>query len=112
MLRAVALSVDSPGEVLRRVQEGRSAPIQPCMLVTCFYAILEPKSGRLLYANSGHDLPYLRRGRGAEALRERGMPLGLVTVMSYEEKEAMLDADEAVLFYSDGLVEAHDPEGE
>jgi serine phosphatase RsbU (regulator of sigma subunit) len=112
MLRAVALSVDSPGEVLARVNEALSARIPPSMFVTCFYAILEPKSGRLLYANAGHDLPYLRRGWGAEELRARGMPLGLMPGMSYEEKEVMLGAGEAVLFYSDGLVEAHDPKGE
>jgi serine phosphatase RsbU (regulator of sigma subunit)/predicted ester cyclase len=112
MLRAVALSVDSPGEVLARVNEALSARMPPSMFVTCFYAILEPKSGRLLYANAGHDLPYLRRSRGAEELRARGMPLGLMPGMSYEEKEVMLGAGEAVLFYSDGLVEAHDPEGE
>jgi serine phosphatase RsbU (regulator of sigma subunit) len=82
------------------------------MFVTCFYAILDPKSGRLLYANAGHDLPYLRRGRGAKELRARGMPLGLMPGMSYEEKEVMLGAGEAVLFYSDGLLEAHDPEGQ
>ncbi len=40
------------------------------------------------------------------------MPLGLMPGMSYEEKEVVLDAGESVLFYSDGLVEAHDPEGE
>src|SRR5918997_2669010 len=112
MLRAVALSVDSPGEVLARVNEALSARIPPSMFVTCFYAILEPKSGRLLYANAGHDLPYLRRGWGTEELRARGMPLGLMPGMSYEEKEVMLGAGEAVLFYSDGLVEAHDPKGE
>ena len=41
-----------------------------------------------------------------------GMPLGLMPGMSYEEKEIVLDAGDAVLFYSDGLVEEHDPEGE
>src|SRR5215203_5287593 len=112
MLRAVALSVDSPGEVLARVNEALSARIPPSMFVTCFYAILNTKSGRLLYANAGHDLPYVRRGRGTEELRARGMPLGLMPGMSYEEKEVMLDAGEAALFYSDGLVEAHSPEGE
>ncbi len=40
------------------------------------------------------------------------MPLGLMPGMSYEEKEIELEMGERVLFYSDGLVEAHDPEGE
>jgi serine phosphatase RsbU (regulator of sigma subunit) len=90
------------------------ARIPPNMFVTCFYAILEPKSGRLIYANAGHDLPYLRhRGGGdAEELRARGMPLGLMPGMRYEEKEIVLEAGEAAPFYSDGLVEAHDPKDE
>jgi serine phosphatase RsbU (regulator of sigma subunit)/predicted ester cyclase len=115
MLRAVAqaLNSSSPGEVLSRVNETLMARIPPNMFVTCFYAILEPKSGRLLYANAGHDLPYLRRrGSECEELRARGMPLGLMPGMSYEQKEIVLDAGETALFYSDGLVEAHDPHGE
>jgi serine phosphatase RsbU (regulator of sigma subunit) len=40
------------------------------------------------------------------------MPLGLMPGMGYEEKEIELDAGEGVFFYSDGLVEAHDPKGE
>ncbi len=40
------------------------------------------------------------------------MPLGLMPAMRYEQKEVVLDAGEATLFYSDGLVEAHDPKGE
>jgi anti-sigma regulatory factor (Ser/Thr protein kinase) len=42
----------------------------------------------------------------------RGMPLGLMPGMPYEEKESVLEAGDDLLFYSDGLVEAHDPEGE
>ena len=83
------------------------------MFVTCFYCILDPKSGHLLYANAGHDLPYLWHGDSdAEELRARGMPLGLMPGMSYEEGEASLREEDGVLFYSDGLVEAHDPKGE
>jgi serine phosphatase RsbU (regulator of sigma subunit) len=48
---------------------------------------------------------------GADELRARGMPLGLMPDTSYEEKNAILQAGEAVLFYSDGLVEAHNPKG-
>jgi serine phosphatase RsbU (regulator of sigma subunit) len=113
MLRAVAQASDSPGEVLRRTNDPLVVDIPPNMFVTCFYGILDLSSGRLVYANAGHDPPYLRRGRGhAEELRARGMPLGLMPGMSYEEKEILLQAGDSALLYSDGLVEAHDPEGE
>ena len=114
MLRAVAqaLGSSSPGGVLSRVNETLLARIPDNMFVTCFYAILDPKSGSLSYANAGHDLPYLWQSGEAQELRARGMPLGLMPGMDYEEKEITLQADEAALFYSDGLVEAHDPKGE
>jgi predicted ester cyclase len=112
MLRAVAQTSNSPGEVLRRANDPLVADIPPNMFVTCFYAILEPESGRLSYANAGHDLPYVRHGSYAEELRARGMPLGLMPGMNYEEKEIILQVGESALFYSDGLVEAHDPKGE
>jgi serine phosphatase RsbU (regulator of sigma subunit) len=114
MLQFAAQSSESssPGEVLERVNEAVLARIPPNMFVTCFYAILDPESASLSYANAGHDLPYLWHGGDCEELRARGMPLGLMPGMGYEEKEIMLDAGEGVLFYSDGLVEAHDPKGE
>src|SRR3712207_2852484 len=79
------------------------------MFVTCLYAILDPATGRLRFANAGHDLPYQRRGDEVRELRATGMPLGLLPDMHYEEAEATLDPGDTVLFYSDGLVEAHDP---
>jgi serine phosphatase RsbU (regulator of sigma subunit) len=111
-LRAVAQTCESPGDALRRVNDPLATDIPSNMFVTCFYAILDPNSGRLSYANAGHDLPYLHRNGEAEELRARGMPLGLMAGMSYEEGEASLGEGGCVLFYSDGLVEAHDPEGD
>jgi steroid delta-isomerase-like uncharacterized protein len=112
-LAARALGSPSPGEVLEQVNETLFALVPQNMFVTCFYAILDPESGTLRYANAGHDLLYLHRGRGeAEELRARGMPLGLMPGMSYEEKEIVLDAGDSALFYTDGLVEAHDSKGE
>jgi len=108
---ATALS-SSPGEVLSRVNEAVLTRIPPNMFITCFYAILDPNSGSLTYANAGHDLPYLWRGGECEELRARGMPLGLMPGMGYEENETILQAGEAALLYSDGLVEAHNPMGE
>ena len=113
VLRAVAQRGGSePGRILAEVNEVLLTYIPPSMFVTCFYAILDPKSGTVRYANAGHDLPYLWHGCDCEELRARGMPLGLMPGMSYEEKEMVLDTGEGVLFYSDGLVEAHNPEGE
>jgi serine phosphatase RsbU (regulator of sigma subunit) len=109
-LAARALDSPSPGEVLAQVNETLFARIPPNMFVTCFYAILDPSNGRFAYANAGHDLPYLcSQGGYCEELKARGMPLGLMPGMSYEEKETVLNVGEAALFYSDGLVEAHDP---
>jgi predicted ester cyclase len=113
MLRLAAQNYSSPGEMLSRVNEALFPYIPPNMFVTCFYCILDPKSASLSYANAGHDLPYLRRrGGGCEEVRARGMPLGLMPGMDYEQNEIVLDAGEAALLYSDGLVEAHDPKGE
>jgi serine phosphatase RsbU (regulator of sigma subunit) len=114
MLQVTARALDSPspGEVLAQVNETLLARIPSNMFVTCFYAILDPESGSLTYANAGHDLPYLHRNGDAEELRARGMPLGLMPGMSYEEGEVSLREGNCVLFYSDGLVEAHDPKGE
>jgi serine phosphatase RsbU (regulator of sigma subunit) len=103
----------APGEVLAEANEILYPDIPPSMFVTCFYGILDPSSDTFTYANAGHDLPYLHRnGDDAEELRARGMPLGLMPGRSYEQKQTILQAGEAALFYSDGLVEAHDPKGE
>jgi steroid delta-isomerase-like uncharacterized protein len=111
-LAARALDSPSPGEVLQQVNETLLARIPSNMFVTCFYAILNPKSGTLSYANAGHDLPYLWHSGECEELRARGMPLGLMPGMSYEEKEIVLQEGDSALLYTDGLVEAHDPQRE
>jgi len=83
------------------------------MFVTCFYGVLDPKSGYFSYANAGHNLPCCCHLEGASTeLSARGMPLGLMSGMSYEEKETILTVGESVLFYTDGLIEAHNPQGE
>jgi serine phosphatase RsbU (regulator of sigma subunit) len=112
MLRAAAQVMDSPGEVLARVNDLLYEDIPPNMFVTCFYAVLDPGSGKLHYANAGHDLPYRQHIDSVCELRATGMPLGLMPGMRYEEQEVIVALDESILFYSDGLVEAHNPERE
>ena len=108
MLRSTVQEMFAPGEVLARVNELLSAEMPTGMFVTCFFALLDPTSGRLRYANAGHDLPYRRHGSGSVSeLRATGMPLGLMPGMSYEEQEVTVAPGDSLLFYSDGLVEAH-----
>ncbi len=112
MLRAAAQATTSPGEVLARVNELLCVDMPPNLFVTCFYAILDPATGRIHFANAGHDLPYKRSSGGVCELRATGMPLGLMPDMCYEENEATLSPGESLLFYSDGLVEAHNTKRE
>jgi serine phosphatase RsbU (regulator of sigma subunit) len=97
---------------LARVNEALVADIPPSTFVTCFYGILDPEMGNLRYANAGHNLPCRRHNGQTEELRARGMPLGLMPGTGYEEKEAVLEVGDSALFYSDGLVEAHNPKRE
>ena len=113
IIRGAGSRVASPGQVLERANELLCPDIPPNMFVTCLYAILDPANGHLQFANAGHDLPYLRRQDGTVIeLRATGMPLGLLRGMVYEEHEATVEPGDSVLFYSDGLVEAHDPRRE
>lgn len=109
LLRAAAERLEAPGAVLARTNDVLVQEIPPKMFVTCFYAVLDPATGHLRYANAGHDVPYHHTGQGVVELRATGMPLGLMPGMSYEEKETTLAPGDYVLLYSDGLVEAHNP---
>jgi serine phosphatase RsbU (regulator of sigma subunit)/anti-sigma regulatory factor (Ser/Thr protein kinase) len=110
VLRASAQRLVEPGAVLERVNDHLCPDMPEKMFVTCLYGVLDPVSGHLRFANAGHDLPYVKTAAGIVELRARGMPLGLMPGMAYEEKETTLDPGDSVLLHSDGVVEAHDPE--
>ncbi|MCY7400000.1 MAG: SpoIIE family protein phosphatase [Nocardioides sp.] len=112
VLRASAQRLVEPGTVLERVNEHLCPDMPEKMFVTCLYGVLEPDTGRFRFANAGHDLPYVKTAEGSVELRARGMPLGLMPGMVYEEKETILAPGDALLLHSDGVVEAHDPQGE
>src|SRR4051794_39811824 len=110
VLRASAQRIIEPGAVLARVNDHLCPDMPAKMFVTCLYGVLDPNSGHLRFANAGHDLPYVKTADGIVELRARGMPLGLMPGMSYEEKEATLQPGDSVLLHSDGVLEAHDAE--
>jgi serine phosphatase RsbU (regulator of sigma subunit)/anti-sigma regulatory factor (Ser/Thr protein kinase) len=112
VLRASAQRLIEPGAVLERVNEHLCPDMPAKMFVTCLYGVLEPTTGRFRFANAGHDLPYVKTALGSVELRARGMPLGLMTGMKYEERDTLLAPGDSLLLHSDGIVEAHDPEGQ
>jgi serine phosphatase RsbU (regulator of sigma subunit)/anti-sigma regulatory factor (Ser/Thr protein kinase) len=112
VLRASAQRLVEPGAVLERVNEHLCPDMPDKMFVTCLYGVLDPTTGRLRFANAGHDLPYVKTAAGVVELRARGMPLGLMPGMVYEEKEAVLAPGDSVLLHSDGVVETHAPDGD
>jgi serine phosphatase RsbU (regulator of sigma subunit)/anti-sigma regulatory factor (Ser/Thr protein kinase) len=109
ILRAEASRSDSPGEILARANALLEPEMPARMFVTCLFAILDPATGRIVMANAGHNLPYIRTDDGVTELRATGMPLGLMPGIRYEETEGVIAPGSNVLLYSDGLVEAHDP---
>jgi serine phosphatase RsbU (regulator of sigma subunit)/anti-sigma regulatory factor (Ser/Thr protein kinase) len=112
ILRIVAEELVAPGQVLAEANNRLCPDIPPNMFVTCLYALLDPASGNIQYANAGHNPPFHRKDGKITEMRARGMPLGLMPDMSYEEKEVEIDPGENIVIYSDGLTEAHNPKGE
>lgn len=109
LLRENGPRLVSPGAVLARVNDLLCASIPEHMFVTCLVMVLDPADGQLVFANAGHNLPYLRGlDGGVRELRATGMPLGLLPGMVYDEVDAVVDAGESMLLHSDGLAEAHD----
>jgi len=111
ILRGDAPRLVSPAKVLAHANELLVAEMPEKMFVTCLYLVLNPTTGHVVYANAGHNLPYVRTADGVVEFRATGMPLGLMPDMVYEERESYIGPGDNVLLYSDGLVEAHDPSG-
>jgi len=109
IMRAEAPRLIEPGLVLARANELLAPEMPPRMFVTCLYGVLEPATGRFVFANAGHNLPYVRTTGGVIELRATGLPLGLMPGIVYEETEGFVEQGEAMLLYSDGMVEQHGP---
>ena len=112
LLRSAAPRLISPGAVLAHVNDLLCVDIPAHMFVTCLALVLDPATGQVEFANAGHDVPYVRTAGGVAELRARGMPLGLMPGMDYEEKSFRFQPGDCALLHSDGLAEAHAPDRE
>jgi serine phosphatase RsbU (regulator of sigma subunit) len=102
----------APGEILGQVNAILYPDMPPMMFVTCLLAIIDLQEGSFTFANAGHVLPTRVTARGNFELRATGMPLGIFPDPVYDSVSARLESGDRLFFLSDGLVEAHNANGE
>ncbi|MFQ6100379.1 MAG: GAF domain-containing protein [Anaerolineae bacterium] len=114
LMRAAALEEPSPATALARVNDLLVPDAQSGMFVTLFYGVLSLETGELVYANAGHNPPLLlRSGTGElERLCKGGMALGVLEVVQLEERAVLLETDDCLVLYTDGITEAFSSEGD
>jgi HAMP domain-containing protein len=101
-----------PMQALRNVHSvlGRVLPRKQ-MMMTCFAILFDPSTGLIQFSNAGHNYPYLVDGLGAtQELKLLGMPLGLGRKRTDAKGEVFLNPDDFLFLYTDGLIEASDPQ--
>ena len=113
LVRAAVIETESPAGALRRVNDLLIPDTHQGMFVTAVYAVLYPESGKLVYANAGHNPPlWLTHDGKVERLTRTGMALGVIEGEKMDEHTIGLRAGENLLFYTDGLSEAFSPDGD
>ncbi len=114
IMKSTALRGGGPGEVLEKVNQVLSQENESSMFVTLFYGIIDIRRDELTYANAGHNPPYLIGPDNSVSPLEGtgGVALGVVSGLQYAEKSVTLREGDTVFCYTDGVVEAMDPEGQ
>ncbi len=113
LIRAETGKGQTAGRVLKRVNELILNDNRSPLFLSAFYALLDVATGKLHYANAGHNAPLcLRQASGAvEELPARGYLLGAFRGVSFSEEETVLEVGDALVLYTDGINEARDAEG-
>jgi sigma-B regulation protein RsbU (phosphoserine phosphatase) len=112
VLRSLAEASCTPSEVLQKLNQLLVEDLPPARFVTMVYAVLDPAKRTLTLASAGHLQPLLIHGDEARFLQtDAGLPLGLA-LGEYSEAEIQLKPGCRVVFYSDGITEATNPDEE
>jgi len=113
LLRAAAQRLESPGECLRTVNAMLCMDNPTLMFTTAFYGVLDTNTGEVLFANAGHNPPYVLRNSGeVDTLTGLGgVALGIIEDLTYKTQRCQLAPGESVVCFSDGVTEAIDPGG-
>lgn len=112
-VRGLASATVSPEELCDAINRLLCRSLGGDRFITFFYAVLDVPSGRLRYTNAGHPLPLVIRADGShEELREGGSILGVFTGAEFRSGDIQLRGGDRVVLFTDGLLEAHDSDGE
>jgi sigma-B regulation protein RsbU (phosphoserine phosphatase) len=107
LMRSPRGSAPEPADIIACVNRELCQNNAACMFVTLFFGVLDPRTGRLLYCNAGHNAPYVAGVGGTRALESaRGVPLGVRSESAYRTVEAVLAPGETLFVFSDGITEA------
>ena len=114
LLKGAAIGVGLPGEVLREVNDLLIEDNEGGMFVTLLYAVYDPSSRELTYANGGHNSPLVVHPDGTSALfpLTDGIALGIAPDLSYKQNTVTLSPGDTIIFYTDGVTEAMNSEEE
>ena len=114
LLRATASRGSAPDECMRQVNQILHQESISSMFVTCFYGVLNTRTGEIHYSNGGHNLPYILRTDGRVEAMEPfgGLILGAFKHSAYETGEITLQPGDCIFLYTDGITEAMNPDGE
>lgn len=115
LLRAHAGNAASPSGILNTLNSMLYEDLTRAELfITMFYARYSTATGRLSYANAGHNMPLLHRfgQQSCQELDAEGMILGIKPSMVFEERTITLKMGDTLLFYTDGIPEATSASGE
>jgi sigma-B regulation protein RsbU (phosphoserine phosphatase) len=114
LLKSRASTDKSTASILTHVNNEMAKDNKNFMFVTVFMAILNTSTGDFTYTNAGHNPTYIKRSNGEiEKLgRLHGPVVAAMEAMSYKESKIQLQKGDIVLGYTDGITEAHNPQGE
>lgn len=115
LLRALATSSLNASTILQTLNNQLYDDLTRSELfITMFYAKYNSATGRLTFANAGHNHPLIRRKDEASCveLDADGLIIGVKKSVVFEERGIDLQKGDVVLFYTDGLNEATNQQGE
>lgn len=106
---------DDPALVLRETNKRILSDARANLFVTAFYGVLDPTTGKLTYANAGHNPPYLLSqisNTTFEALIKTGIPIGIDEDATWEQNQLSILPGELLILYTDGVTEAQNGSSE